>query len=286
MDINRRIHIVWTGIALLCGVWVAGCGRLETQSVWRSREITIDGNPADWEGIFPTYVEAPNIAIRTVNDDKYLYLLLSSPDRNLAAQMLTRGFTVQFDPKGREGEVLGIRYPLGTDSPLMAGEALKDRTEVRQTIIDMFQSAGEVMEVLRSGQDEPVVMPISGQGIEVRPGYASRNFVYEIRVPLHQSEDQPYAIGTEPGRLIGLGFETPEVDLEEIREAMQGEMESEDDQMDGGGTGGTEGDRGRGMAPGPGIRGPRDLEGLSIWARLTLAAEGDSVEHGGDVDTR
>ncbi|MFH1312510.1 MAG: hypothetical protein ABIJ00_04715 [Candidatus Eisenbacteria bacterium] len=278
MRINRRIHFVWTGIALLCAVRLAGCGGLETQSVWRSREIVIDGSPADWEGISPTYVEAPNIAIRAVNDDHYLYLLLSSPDRNLAAQMLTRGFTVWFDPKGREDEALGIHYPLGTDSPLMAREALGDRTEIRQTIINMFESAGEVMEVLRSDEDEPVVLPIAGQGIEVRPGYASRNFVYEMRVPLQRGEDQPYAIGSKPGRQISVGLETPEVDPEEIREAIGRDIPSDGEPMDGDGTGGMEGDRGRGMTPGPGIRGPHDLEGLDIWARLILATAAISDE--------
>jgi hypothetical protein len=248
--------------------------------------MSIDGSPTDWEGVFPTYVEAPNIAIRAANDDQYLYLLLSSPDRNLAAQMVTRGFTVWFDPEGREDEVLGIHYPLGTDSPLMAREALKDRTEVKQAIIDMFRSAGEVMEVLRPGEDEPVVVPIAGHGIEVRPGYASRNFVYEIRVPLYRSEDHPYALGSEPGHRIGVGLETPEVDLEEIREAMERDMPSDGEPMDGDGVGEREGERGRGMTPGPGIRGPHDLEGLDIWTGLTLATTADSARAGGEMDIR
>ena len=265
-----------TGILVAFVLAGAGCGNLEIDSAWRDREITIDGSPSEWDGLFPTYVEAPNIAVRALNDDDYLYLCISSPDRNLAAQMLTRGFTVWFDPRGHDDKVLGIHYPLGMHGPLVATEDMRDRQEVRRTIIDNFQAAGDVMEVLRSGEDEPVVLPISGSGIEIMPGYESRNFVYEIRVPIISGTDRPYAIGSEPGRVIGLGFETAEVDFDEVRQAMGRELLPEDDET------GTDdedlGDRRHagGGAP-PGIRGPHDLEGLGVWARLALAAVADSA---------
>jgi hypothetical protein len=281
---NRRSCCAWTGIALLCAVALAGCRGLETQSMWRDREITIDGSPAEWDGVFPTYVEAPNIAIRAVNDEDYLYLCVSSPDRNLAAQMLTRGFTVWFDPKGHEDKVLGIHYPLGTQGPLVAREAMGDRTEAKQTIIDTFQAAGEVLEVLRSGHDEPAVLPVSGHGIEVMPGYEARNFIYEIRAPLKHSKDNPYAIGSKPGGMIGLGFETPDVNLADIREARSRDMFGDDELMGGDDEQIREGDRGAMSAP-PGIQGPHDLEGLNIWARLTLAVAADSAGQGGSADT-
>jgi hypothetical protein len=279
---NWRLCPVLAGILLACALALAGCGNLKIESVWRDRDITIDGSPAEWDGLFPTYVEAPNIAIRAMNDDEYLYLCVSSPDRNLAAQMLTRGFTVWFDPKGHDNKVLGIHYPLGMHGPLVGRKDMRDREEVRRTIIDNFLAAGEVMEVLRSGEDEPVELPTSGNGIEIKPGYASRSFIYEIRVPLKPGTDSPYAIGSEPGRVIGLGFETAKVDFDDIREAMGRDVPPEDDWMGGDAEGIGEGSL-AGTGPPPGIRGPHDLEGLSIWARLALAAEPDSTAPGGST---
>ena len=46
------------------------------------------------------------------------------------------------------------------------------------------------------------------KGLEVRVDFSEESFVYELKIPLVGSGSQPLAIGVNPGKTIGIGFET------------------------------------------------------------------------------
>ena len=90
---------------------------------------------------------------------------------------------------------------------------------------------------------------------------SDRRFVYELKIPLGSSPDSPYAVNISPGKSVGIGFETGEIDLTAMRSQRAGSG------MRGGGM------RGGGRRPGgmPGVGQGRQMpEPFRYWIRVTL----------------
>jgi uncharacterized membrane protein YgcG len=98
-------------------------------------------------------------------------------------------------------------------------------------------------------------------------GYFEGKLVYELRVPLVQDEKHPHAIGMDVSEPIGIGFETAELDREQIREKMGGGMPSGGRGMPGGGEKG-----GGGKSGGRGSRGGEAPRRLELWTKVELAS--------------
>ena len=279
------LRLVLASVFVLAVITLSGCGKLSLKSVWRDRDVEIDGVPAEWRGT-TTYVENPNIAIGVMNDAEYLYISLSSPVADIARQIVMRGLTVWFDPDGGKHRAFGIHCPIGTPmGPEDFREMVKsdrDRKAPREAFPDNLKGSMESLEILGPEEDDRVMLSSAEMhGIAVALGRQDGRFVYELRVPLQPGEDRPYAIGADEGQPIGIGFETPEIDREALREAVGdrgGDMPEGDmpgGMPDDGGPGGGMGPRG-GMRPdGPGGRGPGQIpKPLEIWGKIQLAPPG------------
>lgn len=105
-----RMTVCW-GLVLSA----AGCGRLEMDSSWRTREITIDGRDGEWQGA-PAYVAKEKATVSLLNDDEFLYLRLASADRATQAQVMRFGFTVWFDLSGGKQKTFGIHQMKDADA--------------------------------------------------------------------------------------------------------------------------------------------------------------------------
>ena len=55
---------------------------------------------------------------------------------------------------------------------------------------------------------------------ELFGNYAGGDFIYELKVPLRRTEGHPHAIGAAPGAVVRLTLETPEIDVEALRNSM------------------------------------------------------------------
>jgi hypothetical protein len=251
---------------------LAGCGGLELTSSWRSQDISIDGAPADWDGVPSTYVETPNIALRVLNDDSYLHIFMSSPNTDLLAQIVGRGITVWFDPGGGKDRVFGIRIPGNIHDQTSMRSMTEDRSEMRKTLVEMIAEPIEYLELI--GPDETLIAQLAvadAQDIKAALGYQNGWFICELAVPLHQADEHPYAIGVRDRPVIGMGFETPELD----REDMMKSMRPEGGMPGGGGRDGPGGGGGRMGASGRsgGRPGPWMMKQLEVWTKVALAAE-------------
>jgi hypothetical protein len=263
---------------LTAAVHIAGCGGLKIASVWRDDDIVIDGIPTEWKGA-TTWVQSPNCAVGVKNDADYLYLSLSSPLEEIAVQMVMRGFTVWLDPEGDKGRTFGIHCPigspLGTGKPKELGEVARDQDRFQEMIVDRLKGAGSVFEVVGDGDENGTRLTAAeAAGIEVALGYQDGRVVYELKVPLRQDEQHPYAIGAKGKHRIGVGFETPEISRDEM---MAGMREHRNGGMPGGGPyGGARpdgempgGDRDGGRGP---RGGPRNMpQPLDVWVKVQLA---------------
>ena len=263
-------------ISLLLVFFTIGCKRLEMNSSWKDREVVVDGLYEDWANSL-TYFEKKNVAIGLLNDDEFLYLCFVTEDRILARQIMGRGLILWLDPEGGKKKTFGIRFPIGMQG---AGMSMMRRggEQDQERVRDIFSGSRSELEILGPGKDESERMLASEvKGIAIYLNNLMETIVYEIKIPLIQSEEHPCAVGAENGALVGVGFEIPQIDMDAMRNRMGGETGGG---MRGGGMRG--GGRPGGGRPGGG-RSERSRmaemnQQLKIWAAVQLAAETRSVQ--------
>jgi hypothetical protein len=250
---------------------LAGCRTgttFSTDSVAPSQPIIIDGSTDEWRGNL--FVEGERLEIGFFNDREDLYVCLLTKDNLVRAEILTEGLTVWFDPRGGTEEVFGIRFPLG----LPPGEqklALKGTPEGPK-LEDLPKVAMTELEILRE-KEPPQRMPVAeARGIEVKVLPTSERIVYELKIPLGVTKQHRFAVGAEPGKTIGVGFESPKLELSQMPRRRSGERPRTGGEPGAGGEepgeGGAEADE-RGMhGHGGGFRRP---EAMKIWASVRLA---------------
>jgi hypothetical protein len=269
-----RLFVIFITFILSC-IFIIGCGKPKLESKWRNRQISIDGNFEDWQNDIAYYNENTRISIGVVNDDTYLYVCLITRNRGFMEQLMRSGFSVWFDPEGGTDKVFGIHFPFGMqgrDMPIKAeNEDLVSPDEKNlKEHLDMFQDSWQQIEVIGPGKEEKYTTSIGAiekDGISVQIGRLKGYFVYELKVPLVESEQHAYYIGVK-SRIIGIGFETS-ITSSGMPGGMPrgGGMRMSDDNMPAG--------RGRGM-PGGCMGGgmPNDDKGIQMWMTVILAPEG------------
>jgi len=263
-----RVPIYVLMLALLAAS-LPGCGSSrKLNSKWADRDIEIDGEQKEWNGAI-ALVEEKNVAIGLFNDRDYLYVSLSSNDRQVMMQFMTRGLNLWFDPDGGRDKRFGIRFPLGM---MELGMTMRGHRGERnpEDMKKHFRESLVSLELTSPDEKEPVLLTVEeAKGIEVRVGDLAESLFYEVKVPLRKDDNHPYAIGVETGKPVGVGFETPDFERDQMRRPMNGGGMGRPGGMEGpeqpGGLPGDFGGRG-GMRP----QGSRP-EPLKIWTRVTLS---------------
>lgn len=235
------------------------CNSLKFQSKWLDRDIAVDGSYNEWEGAL-LYSEDKGATVGFLNDDEYLYLCLFSADQQVLRRAMAVGFTVWFEGSGKKDERLIVKYPIGGTMPrrerFQEGE--------RERIDPIAQSIEEQTELLITQGDRSEKLEsvdLDDYGLEAKIGRHLGRMVYEIRVPLHGSEDSPYAINPRKGKPIKVGFELGKMKMPDRERRPRGDF-----RMDGGGRSG-------GMRPGgpPGGRRPEQMPEFKFEINVKLA---------------
>ncbi len=260
-----------SSILLLFTFLLNGCGngKLELNSDWRDREITIDGKNADWLGAM-LFFEEDNVSVGLLNDENFFYICMIAEDQFIRAQVMMQGFTLWFDPDGGKKKTFGIKYPLGMRASDLPMGMMRDE-QARERPREVPRKPMNELEILGSGKDEVKKMLIEeAKGIDINIEFSSGMLVYELKVPLIQSELHPYAVGAVAGSSVGLGLETAKIGRPDMRSGMSGGREeiSPPGRMRGG-------VGGRGM---PGGRRPRMPRPLKIWAVVQLASNNNVAQ--------
>ncbi len=231
--------------ALVSLLPMAGCGTVRLESRVRDRAITVDGKADEWRDSM-IVIKKANVSVGLFNDQDDLYVCIESRDREVGLQAMSLGLTAWFDPDGGKGRTFGIEYPLRQDKEESgSGEARRDGASAPERSEESLSR----LAVRGPLPYERRAMAVSdAPGLEARATSVNDVLVYELRVPLRRSAGHPYAIGAEPGQVIGILLETP--DVPPIKEDRGGERSS-----GGGGRGGGRGaGRGGGMGGGMGGR--------------------------------
>jgi hypothetical protein len=276
---KRITHCATFFMICISFVSSGGCEKsIELSSRWRKSAIVVDGIGNEWDGA-TIYAAKEKVSLTMINDSTDMYICINTRDRHVQAQVLRMGLTLWFDPDGGENKICGIRFPLGTHEigmPMMPGNYELNQSE---RLEKMFAQLTDEMEILGPGEED--IQRISFleaemHGINVRLGYSNGNLVYELKVPFAYDEDHLFAIGLnetdiDANTIIGIGFETPEITMEEMKEKME--------------------ERGMGMPPAGGAMPPRGMpnggmrgsgpqvpERLSLWTKVRLASDSSGQE--------
>ncbi len=280
----------YSGFALTLAAAIlstTGCNNdAEFQSQWRDREIVVDGDMKEWDGLLD-YLEGVKVAIGLTNDDEFLYVGLRSGSNDIERQVLSQGLTLWFSAGDKKEHTFGIRSPLGIrDVGIQpewladAGPPAGDRGGDEPGLADLYNKGKLELEVITDG-DTPRRMYVADvPGIEVAFDSSPTGLAYELKIPLRTSESLPYAIGSVESSAIRIGFETP------TPERPSGGRGSAGPPSRGGGRpGGPGGGGGPGSGPGggpggggPGGRGPGGMEGrlpsgIDVWISATMAEQ-------------
>lgn len=212
------MKILWAFLLILTlSLLHSGCSTLQLESTWKDRDITLDGKGGDWLGA-KYYFEDSGVSVGLINDGKYLYVSMMTENPMLRTQIMRQGLIVWLDPRGGKNKTFGIKFPLGRQGGEQDEEETDSRAMMdeiaREELMQRLQESMTELEVL--GPDDEVLgrMDIENtKGIEVQMRNAGGTFVYELMVPLATSEEYPFALGAEPGDVIGVGFLSPKMQM-------------------------------------------------------------------------
>lgn len=264
LNIKQSLIACALGILVLCTV---GCEEQKLDSNWLDREIIIDAKSDDWLDTL-YYFESEMVSLGFFNDESHLYVCMLAEHPILQAQVVGQGFTIWFDPDGGKEKTFGIKFPIGMRGdkeqmdfmPTQEGEL--DREKMREA----FEKSLADLEILGPGGAKHQIPVEEAKGIEIKVRNRTGLFVYELKLPLKSDAEHPYAVGANAGAAIGVGLEIPEVDMDEMRNAMRDKMDGQGGMPPGGGRGGMGGGMGR-----RGGQRPKMPNGLDVWASLQLS---------------
>ncbi len=252
-------------LVAVCGVGVWASESIASR--WRDRDMRVDGVNDEW----PETVHVNEAgSVGSVNDDQFLYLSMITSDQQRRRRFVAGGLIVWLDASGGKQQSFGIHIPggreLGFPGPRAGG-----RRGVDQTSPDVPMPVLTYVELLGPKKDDRRRIELTSESrIEVAVGSREGTLVYELKVPLAKTSATPYAIGTEPGRKIGLGLETPKIEPSDAAHAGYGHGGGG---FGGGGHGGRGGGGGERAGHGAGGEGggSQTAKPLKAWTTIQLA---------------
>ena len=269
---GARLHRI---ALLLAALLLAACAGRKMPGSWKDREIIIDGDRNEWRGLLAV-PKGQNIAIGTMNDADYLYLLVSTADRPTMGQMLQRGLVLTIKAPSDKGEFLQITYPKPQRPGNRAtsrgrGGSGGGRPDWDREVASLAET--QPWFILRGpGKEDLIELPLwSESGIRLGLGISNAGqLVWEIRLPLETTPDNRYALQAAPGQTlaISLATATPNRDQQARRRGAGGGRGG------GGGRRGGGGGRGGGFSGGQGggQRGQGLMQPLNYKFTIQLAA--------------
>jgi hypothetical protein len=275
MTLNRRTTASLLSAALLLSLPLAASDRPHIISQPRDCAIAIDGGFDDWSGALEPLGTQP-LSVQAVNDGDFLYLRVTASDAAARMQIVRQGLTVWFDPSGGTKKKLGIKYPVVEHGALeenRGGSGGRTHGRGREGDggrEDSDYTPSDRVDVIGPGKDDARSLTREHlSGLDVALRVEQGLLQYELKVPLARSSDHPYAIDAEPGKTIGLGFETGKMQQRGFGEGRGGGYGGGGGGI--GGRGGMPGHGGGGMRGGGEGRGGQPPKPIKAWATLAIA---------------
>jgi len=275
MKKTALLIFIFLGFISPLALFISCSSSQDYSSKWANEPVPTDGSGDNWKNK-TTYFKDGSLLLGVQNDGQYLYLALTTSDRQSKMQILMQGLEVWFDPTGGNNKTIGIKYPIGARE---SGLSNLHRNE-NETGTDNNNQPGNnwadqlteyainstTLEILGPGEDDKNKMELKdASGIELKLGSANDVLIYEMKIALRPDSSNTYSIGLgkNPG-IIGLGVETEEFKRPENSNNSRGEK---------GEFGNQHGNRGHGRGRGNFQRGNQEMPApLKFWFNLKLAS--------------
>lgn len=210
---NYRI-IISVGVVALAFL---SCKTVQLDSRWMDRKISFEGKAPEWNDIIQ-YPQDAKFGVGIMNDDKYLYLCMTSWDQTVTSKIMHRGFTAWFETKSGKGKPMGIHYPVGMAKSGLRRELDQDTEMMKAKMTEAL----EHIEILGPGKDDTCptrTIICESMGIITRIVSSEGNCVYEIKVPLNVDSISKFAIGVGKDDIVQVKLETSAFDNERMKNA-------------------------------------------------------------------
>jgi hypothetical protein len=274
-----RIVLVAVAVALVVGGSRVTAQKSALVGHWRTREIVVDGDAGEWEGLRAALTDE-KVSVGVVNDGEMLYFCLTASDLQTRGQILREGLIVWFDPTVGTKHTFGIKFPVGLQEVTEGRSGTRPPRGTAKKTSEPIEVLNR-LEVLGPGKDDRRSLVLDQvPGVHAIVGQPEGSLVYELSIPLVRTSAHPYAIGSKPGSMIGLGLATPEPEKGII--PADGPARSGPGERGGmGGAGGMGGMRsGMGTShAGTGRGESTPLKPMKTWLRVQLASSA-SDSHG------
>jgi hypothetical protein len=194
----------------------SGCNEpAPLQSKWADKDVVIDANDDEWQGIKQYYDEKTKTSISVSNDESNVYMCLSTADIDIQNAFVKSGFIVWFNGKGSKDKELGIRFPIveqagrGGEGGAPGGGGAKGGPPGGGGAQGGNSVSVAELKVLTSEKDKGTTLKVeeaSKMGISARIANPGDRLIYELKMPLKKTEVTPYAAAPSAANNVGVGF--------------------------------------------------------------------------------
>ena len=185
---------------------MAGCQRLNMTSHRSTSAMTVDGSDADWSDSAFHYFEKKDLSIGFCHNDSFLFLLLRSTNQEIVPQVM-QGFTVWFQAQDGSAPKMGIHFPMGRPQmgPGMMGHPEKTEAEPKDIDLSMVPKDFEVLVPEKALKQRILFGLAASYGLGAKVSLdGSGKFVYELKVPLVQTDDHLFAVWYQKSENTGI----------------------------------------------------------------------------------
>ncbi len=268
----------FSGIVLITILLLQGCNMIQLESMWKDREITIDGNDKDWIDA-QYYLKDYNVVLGVMNDADFVYLCFYPTTQELTRQLITQGCTLWINTEGKKKKDVGIHFPLGMQSPQMFD--INDKIEQQMpternnkmgisNIEKMLLTLPKEVEIIGPARDNVKKIKLKELvGLEMSINAHKGLFAYELKIPLKENAENSLSLGIEPGKEIVIGLETPRI----LRKKTPSDLGGPESGMKGGGLSGRSGSGMRDMPENELEKMGQSPKSLNAWMTVLLVSK-------------
>ena len=190
-------YLLFAVLLLIPGIKILGQSHLKTvqaTSVWAPVNVKIDGKLTEWEDNFQAYNKSTRLFYTLSNNDKYLYLAITSTDAGNNTKIAAGGITLTINTEGKKKDkgAFILTYPvINRTSRRGGGRAGRQQAGTTDTAAiaaahRQFIAASKEIKVLGfKDVDDTLISIYNEYGIKTAIGYDTLgNYCYELAIPL------------------------------------------------------------------------------------------------------
>jgi hypothetical protein len=168
---------------------------VQVTSVWAPANVKIDGKINEWEDNFQAFNKSTKLFYTLSNNEKYLYLAVTSTDAQNNTKIAAGGITLTINTEGKkkDKEAFIITYPVITNTGRGRGQRGGGRQQTSGTDTaaisaahkQFIASAKEIKVLGFKDVDDTLISIYNEYGIKAAIGYDTLgNYNYELAIPL------------------------------------------------------------------------------------------------------